>query len=230
MPQPRPTNVPLLLPMLLAAAAVASLALDVPVGMRARRWNDPAVWEKDASLKSVHDNMGWFDTFEPFGHGRGIVLVLLALHQLDPKRRWAIPRLAACALAAGAIANLLKLTLARTRPNDLPFDFTGPVWATFRGWLPTFGIQSGLQSFPSAHTAAAAAFAAGLVWLYPQGRWLFSALAVLVGFQRIVSGAHFPSDVFAGAAAGCLAAMLLLYVGRLPVWFDRWESRWRGVK
>jgi membrane-associated phospholipid phosphatase len=227
MPQSCPTYRRLLLPLLLAAAAIAALALDVPVGARARRWNDPAVLERDASAKSLHDNLGWFDTFEPFGHGRGIVLLLLALHQLDPKRRWAIPRLAACALAAGGIANLLKLVVARTRPNDLPPDFTGPVWATFHGWLPQFSIQSSLQSFPSAHTAAAAAFAAALIWLYPQGRLLFTLLAVLVGCQRIVSGAHFPSDVCAGAAAGCLAAALLLYVGRLPVWFDRWESRWR---
>ena len=97
MPQSRPTYRRFLLPLLLAAAAIASLALDVPVGMKARRWNDPAVLERDASVKSLHDNLGWLDTFEPFGHGRGIVLVLLVLHQLDPKRRWAIPRLAACA-------------------------------------------------------------------------------------------------------------------------------------
>ncbi len=88
--------------------------------------------------------------------------------------------------------------------------------------------QSGLQGFPSAHTATAAGFAAALIWLYPQGRLLFTVLAVLVGCQRIVSGAHFPSDVCFGAAAGCLAATFFLYVGRLPVWFDRLESRWRA--
>ena len=62
--------------------------------------------------------------FEPFGHGLGMVLVLLTLHQLDPDRRWAIPRLVACALAAGGIADLLKMAVIRTRPYDLPLDFT----------------------------------------------------------------------------------------------------------
>ena len=88
--------------------------------------------------------------------------------------------------------------------------------------------QSGLQSFPSAHTATAAGLAAALIWLYPQGRLLFTLLAVLVGCQRIVSGAHFPSDVLVGAAAGCLVATFFLHVGRLPVWFDRWEAHWRS--
>ena len=37
--------------------------------------------------------------------------------------------------------------------------------------------------------------------------------AVLVGSQRIASQAHYPSDVFLGAAAGCSVATLLLYVG-----------------
>jgi membrane-associated phospholipid phosphatase len=230
MPQFCPTYRRFFLPLLLAAAAVASLALDLSVGMKTRRWNDKFILEHNKDIKNLHDNLGWFDTFEPFGHGRGVVLVLLALHQLDPKRRWAIPRLAACALAAGGAANLLKLIVARTRPNDLPLDFSGSVWDTFGDWLPMFSSQSGLQSFPSAHTAAAAGFAAALIWLYPQGRWFFISLVALVGCQRIFSGAHFPSDVLIGAAAGCLAATFFLYVGRLPILFDRWELRWGRVK
>lgn len=228
MPPTCPTYRRLILPLLLAAAAVASLAIDVPVGVKMRQWNDSSDLEESDVAKWMHSNLGWFDTFEPFGHGRGIILVLLAIHQLDPKRRWAIPRLIACALAGGGIANLLKLAIERTRPNDLPLDFSGSVWATFGHWFPSFHTQSGLQSFPSGHTCAAAAFAAGLIWLYPRGRWLFTALAVLVGCQRIAAAAHYPSDVLAGAAAGCLVAMLVLYIGRLPIWFDRRESHWQG--
>jgi membrane-associated phospholipid phosphatase len=211
--------------LLLALAAIAAIGVDLRVSLKLRHWNDKANAEFN---EDVHAYLGYFDIFEPFGHGLGVVLVLLMLHQLDPARRWAIPRVAACAAAAGGTADLLKMTIIRTRPNDLPLDFSGSVWATFGHWLPMLGGQSGLQSFPSAHTATAAGFAAALIWLYPQGRLLFTALAVLVGCQRIVSGAHFPSDVCAGAAAGCLAATFLLHVGRLPAWFDRWESRWRA--
>jgi membrane-associated phospholipid phosphatase len=224
MPDRRPTARWFFVPLLLALAAVAALAVDLPVGMQLRRWNDRGSGEYS---ENIHAWLGYFDIFEPFGHGIGVVLVLITLHQLDRGRRWAIPRVAACALAAGGAADLLKMLVIRTRPNDVPLDFHGPVWETFRGWLPLLGGQSGMQGFPSAHTATAVGLAAGLIWLYPQGRLLFTLLAVLVGCQRIVAGAHFPSDVCAGAAAGCLAATFLLDVGRLPVWFDRWESRWR---
>jgi membrane-associated phospholipid phosphatase len=207
------------------AAAIASLGVDLPVAMQLRHWNDK---NSPTYSREIHDNLGYFDTFEPFGHGRGVILVLLILHQLDTARRWAIPRVAACALAGGLAANLLKMMIVRSRPNDIPLDFTGSVWDTFGRLLPMFSGQSGSQSFPSAHTAAAAGFAAALIWLYPQGRWVFAGLAVLVGCQRIVSGAHFPSDVLIGAAAGCLAATFFLYVGRLPKWFDGLESHWRA--
>jgi len=165
--------------------------------------------------------------FEPFGHGLGLVLVLVTLHQLDPGRRWAIPRVLACALAAGGAADLLKMLLLRIRPYDLPKNFSGSVCETFGRWLPLLGGNSGSQSFPSAHTATAVGLAAALIWLYPNGRLMFALLAVLVGCQRIVSMAHYPSDVLMGAAAGCLVAMFLLKVGRLPAWFDGWEERWR---
>lgn len=226
---PMPNSCPncrrFLAPLLLVLAAIATLSIDVPVAMQFRHCHDKTSPQYN---KQISDYLGYFDTFEFLGHGRGVILVLLILHQLDPARRWAIARVAACAIAAGGAANLLKLVIARSRPYELPLDFAGSVWDTFGRWLPMFSDQSGQQSFPSAHTAAAAGLAVALTWLYPQGRWLFAFLAVLVGCQRIVSRAHFPSDVLIGAAAGCLAAMFFLYLGKLPGLFDRWESHWRG--
>ncbi len=104
---------------------------------------------------------------------------------------------------------------------------TGTVWSTFGHCFSALGVGSAGQSFPSAHTATAAGLAAALTWLYPQGRLLFPLLAILVGCQRIVCGAHYLSDVCIGAAAGCLVAQFFLRVGRLPAWFDRWEQGWR---
>jgi membrane-associated phospholipid phosphatase len=214
-----------LLPAILVLAAAAALSVDVPIALTFRPWvhPDPA----SARDLQIHAYLGYLDMFEPFGHGLGVALVLIVLHQLDPSRRWAIPRVICCALAAGGLANLIKICLARLRPNDLPADFHGSVWDTFGQWFPPLSTDSGWQSFPSAHTAAACGFAAALIWLYPNGRRLFPLLVVLVGCQRIASGAHHPSDVLTGAAAGCLAAILLLKVGRLPMWFDRWEQRWK---
>ncbi len=203
--------------LLVAAAAVMPFDLDL-----ARPFQ--TCWK--SGLQGVAAYLGYLNVFEPFGHGLGIILVLVAIHQLDPARRWAIPRLAVCALAAGGVANLLKILVARTRPNDFAFD--GTVWTTFGNWLPLIHADSTRQSFASAHTAAAAGFACALVWLYPQGRVFFPFLAILVGCQRIVSGAHFPSDVLVGAAAGCFVVQFFLHVGLLPNWLDRLESHWRS--
>jgi membrane-associated phospholipid phosphatase len=224
MPDSRPISRRFLLIALLALAAVTALSVDLPISMKLRSWNDHASAAYD---NDIHAYLGYFDMFEPFGHGLGVALVLLALHQLDPARRWAMPRVLVCALAAGGAADLLKMTLARTRPNSIPLDFAGSVWATFGEWLPMLRNASDFQSFPSGHTATAAGLAAALIWLYPQGRFFFMLLVALVGCQRIVSGAHFPSDVLSGAATGCLVSTLFLHVGRLPVWFDCWESHWR---
>ena len=206
-----------LLPAILAPAAAAALAVDMPVARAFRDWDQS---------RTIGAYLGYFDAFELFGHGLGVLVLLFALHQLDAGRRWAIPRVLTCALAAGGLADLLKMLVLRIRPYECALG--GSVWSTFGQWLPVWSAGSTGQSFPSAHTATAVGFAAALTWLYPQGRLLFLLLAVLVGCQRIVCGAHYPSDVLIGAAAGCLAAQFVLKVGRLPAWFTRWEGRWRS--
>ena len=92
------------------------------------------------------------------------------------------------------------------------------------------GQDSGLQSFPSAHTATAAGLAMGLAWLFPRGRWMFSALAALVACQRVVVGAHFPSDTMVGAAVGCVVAACFIDRRVLGPHFDAWEARQRDVQ
>jgi membrane-associated phospholipid phosphatase len=214
-----------LLPAVLMLAAAAAFAVDVPVAKKLRDWTQEGSRRYN---KDIATCLGHLDRFETFGHGVGVALALLMLHQLDTTRRWAIPRVLSCAVAAGVAADLLKMLVMRTRPFELPAAFNGSVWASFGHWLPGLSGESGMQSFPSAHTATAIGLAAGLIWLYPQGRWLFTALAVLVGCQRIASRAHFPSDVLIGAAIGCLAATFVLHVGGLSRWFGRCEARWRG--
>ncbi len=205
------------LPLGLALAGSAALSVDLPIAHTLREWNHS---------ETVHAYLDYFDVFEPFGQClMGVLVVAALMHQLDASRRWAIPRLAACTAAGGLMADLLKMLLARTRPYDFAFD--GSVWSTFGPWLPGWSAGSGGQSFPSGHTATAAALAAALMWLYPNGRRLFVALVILVGCQRIVSGAHFPSDVLFGAAAGCLMAQGFLQVGHLSQWFTRREAAWR---
>jgi membrane-associated phospholipid phosphatase len=142
---------------------------------------------------------------EVFGYGVTVGVILLVVVVLDPAKRLLIPRLLLMVYGAGLAADGIKLLLARTRPRD--FQFTGTIWNSFGKLLPLGHGGSSQHSFPSAHTATAVALAVTLAALYPRGRWLFGVFAALVGCQRIVSGAHFASDVFWGASLGWLVAV-----------------------
>ncbi len=69
-------------------------------------------------------------------------------------------------------------------------------------------------SFPSGHTASAAAFS-GVVGQEIPGLWLpLNALAGLVGFSRIYTGVHYPGDVLAGWLVGKSVAGMVRWVSR----------------
>jgi membrane-associated phospholipid phosphatase len=73
-------------------------------------------------------------------------------------------------------------------------------------------------SFPSGHTTTAFAMA-GFVLLTYQSAILRSTvlmLALLAGFARISVGAHWPEDVFAGAALGLMLAFIGAYLSQQP--------------
>ncbi|MFE7776203.1 phosphatase PAP2 family protein [Streptomyces sp. NPDC057445] len=71
------------------------------------------------------------------------------------------------------------------------------------------------SSFPSGHTAAAVGFTAAVA---PTSPWWAAAAAIptaMVALERVHTGAHYPSDVAAGAAIGIASALLVHHAPRL---------------
>ncbi len=102
---------------------------------------------------------------------------------------------------SGIICQAIKHLLGRARPRFLSefgaYHFVGP------------SFRSGIDSFPSGHTTTVFAAAVVLSQFKPSWKGGFFAVAVLIGLVRILAGAHYPSDVLAGAVLGSTVASIL---------------------
>jgi hypothetical protein len=207
----------------LLVAAVGALWIDVPVSGFVR----PAA-SGTGAIRVPGEVRRALDVSEGFAHGFGVAVILLSVWVLDRGGRRQVVRIAACAFGAGLLADVGKALVARLRPIA-PFEVER-VWNTFIGWLPVFRPEAfadyeryHIRSFPSGHSATAVALALALAWRYPRGWWLFAILAVLSMAQRVVSGAHYPSDTLAAAAIACLFCGVLLDPRLLGRVFDLLE-------
>ncbi len=190
--------------MLLAGLGLISTALATTVDFPVARW------AKVADLPG--DIRRLVDYAEVFGHGLGVMLIILTASTLDRRGSRHVIVLFTYSLGSGLIADVFKILVARHRPYDL--DLATPSVQSFIGWLPglnSIPLEPATTSFPSAHTATAVGLALGLSRFYPNGRWLFALFAALAAFQRIFEYAHFVSDVVFGATiAFCLGSFLAL--------------------
>lgn len=187
-------------PLVLILAAAGALAADLPIARWAAGRNYPRAVRELLSLAEV------------LGHGVGVAVVATIILALDGRRRTVL-RFVLISAWAGLGANVAKLVVSRTRPGGFNLAQTD-VWTSFGGWWPLGHGGSTQQSFPSAHTATAVGMALVLASLYPRGRRLFGAMVVAVAAQRVLGGAHYLSDVLAGAAVGWLMTMLAGGIGR----------------
>ncbi|HKC01375.1 MAG TPA: phosphatase PAP2 family protein [Terriglobales bacterium] len=109
--------------------------------------------------------------------------------------------LAGEAYADSAIVDLgLKAITRRKRPSDVPPG--APFNDTFfsGGKSPFKG-----SAFPSGHAAGVFSIATVIATRYHKHRWVPWAMygfATAISFSRVTTNAHFPSDVFLGAALG----------------------------
>ncbi len=110
--------------------------------------------------------------------------------------------LAGEAYADSAIVDIvMKVSTRRLRPSDIAPN--GNFSDTFFSSHKNFSGTS--TSFPSGHAAAAFSIATVFAHRYRQHRWVpwvAYGAAGAISFSRVTTQAHFPSDVFLGAALG----------------------------
>jgi undecaprenyl-diphosphatase len=99
---------------------------------------------------------------------------------------------------AAIVVRLLKVGFGRWRPR-VPQG----------GEFEFFDLRSKCHSFPSGHTADAAAVAAVLWCVFPRLRPFCVAWVVLMAASRICALQHFVADTATGAALGILCALVL---------------------
>ncbi|WP_128382067.1 bifunctional phosphatase PAP2/diacylglycerol kinase family protein [Streptomyces cavernae] len=119
----------------------------------------------------------------------------LAVSGTPRARRAAVRGVASLALASATINTLGKRSVRRPRPV---LDAVPLVRQLKRQPITT--------SFPSGHSASAAAFATGVALESPAWGAAVAPVAAAVAASRVYTGVHYPSDVLAGAALGAGAA------------------------
>ncbi len=129
----------------------------------------------------------------------GMVLMFLLIWERE-KPAGKILLVTAAGLSAGLVNSCLKALVDRPRPCAY---FADAIASGKVELHPIFNTYFS-RSFPSGHTVTAFAVAAALNVLYPKKLWWLYGLAAYAGLTRVYVGAHFPSDVLAGALAGAL--------------------------
>ncbi|MFG0325638.1 MAG: phosphatase PAP2 family protein [Phycisphaerales bacterium JB037] len=160
------------------------------------------------------------EVLQQYGALGSLVLIALIIWLQDVHRRARLLDLAAAIVSTGAVILLMKGLIGRVRPRGHmlddygPMSFLGPFGAVpgepgqgvVRPWQFLAEGVSDIQSMPSSHTAYAVALSVFLLSMYPRLRPLLIALPIIVGACRVLFGAHWPSDVVAGAAIGAIVA------------------------
>ncbi|MEV5437615.1 phosphatase PAP2 family protein [Streptomyces sp. NPDC052682] len=115
-----------------------------------------------------------------------------------------------------AAAGLTAVALAQLVSNGVSKQLTGRPRPP-KEWIPHDEVEDrpDSSSFPSGHTAAAVAFTATVAPTWPAVGALCAVPAAAVAVERVQSGAHYPTDVAAGAVLGLATAWFVRSLPRL---------------
>ena len=127
-----------------------------------------------------------------------LVAAALALFGGPKGRRGALAGVSAIGLTSLLVNQPMKLAGERGRPQRAQLGVPETRWVR----MPSSA------SFPSGHSASAAAFGVAVGAVLPRLRVPLRAAAAVVGFSRVYTGVHYPGDVVVGAAVGAALGRL----------------------
>jgi membrane-associated phospholipid phosphatase len=168
-----------------------------------------------ASLNVGGDLRRELEAAQQYGQTLSSLLVALVIWLQDPARRRRLADWAVAFAVTGILATSLKILLGRPRPTlDEPHMFIGPLGAYplglevgFRSSWHFWDVHTTkLWSMPSSHTAYIAVMAVFIATTYPRLKYLVFPMIAVVGFGRALTGAHYITDIIAGAALGLAVA------------------------
>jgi membrane-associated phospholipid phosphatase len=186
-----------------AACAVSVALIDRPVALWVQSL-DPALRGAAGRFSDLGLSTGWLI---------GSALLTLAGFAIArrstdaaARRRWRSYALAplfvfAGVAVAGLTTDLVKALLGRFRPKlffrdgSYGFDF--------------LHTRADYVSFPSGHATTAFALATALTLLWPRPAAAYVAVALAIAASRVLSNAHWLSDVLAGGLVGVLVTLAL---------------------
>ena len=156
-------------------------------------------------VNRAFESKDWYTLLRNTGFVGTWLLIAAAFFLTDKNSKRALPLILA-PLLSGAAAELLKLIIVRERP--VADAIIQPGGYHFRPPLSGF-IDGHNLGLPSSHAAVAFGGCLMLAHFLPKIRPLLILLAIGCAYTRLITGAHFASDVFLGAILGYTIAKLL---------------------
>ncbi len=104
-------------------------------------------------------------------------------------------------LVVGIVTQVLKHIVGRPRPNHTNFDDSFG--------FNFFTFDSNFHSFPSGHSSTIFIVCFILVATFPKLKYFFYFLASIIALSRVVVGAHFFTDIVAGAILALISFKII---------------------
>jgi membrane-associated phospholipid phosphatase len=188
----------------IVAAGLAMLFLDQPLAWACWRLPEP-----------VHAVARWLSLLASFPFGLGLSMVLVAVYFI---RVFALGKTRVSSLHPVFVAMSVMGTWFLSHVSKMLFGRMRPLMLVEYGLYGFTWFRTGYDynSFPSGHAAIAFGLWLALAALMPRHRLLFVAAAVLLASTRVLTAAHFLSDVVFSAllAAATIETLLVVFRNR----------------